>query len=110
MKTKKLNPLCCKGRRYRYRRNEFINAKGVIEIRNTFTPLKRKSCPGCGTCNRFEETIESYYGFIDNLCMRYPHQPNDGEEYELQLHKIPPFGEFEWELVEITNNNRLRLL
>ena len=49
----------CIGRVYRYREKQYTTADGGIHFHQSITPLKRKSCKGCGQCEWEQEEINS---------------------------------------------------
>lgn len=52
----------CKGLIYRCRKCQFIGSRGEIVERVTFTPLKKKSCPGCDQCEYLHSEAREFIG------------------------------------------------
>lgn len=50
----------CKGMFFRYRKNEYFSG-GVYGIKETFTLLKRKSCPGCPQCSWIDDFLQEEF-------------------------------------------------
>lgn len=49
----------CEGRVYRYREKQYTTRDGGIHFHQSVTPLKRKSCKGCGQCGWVDEELNS---------------------------------------------------
>ena len=47
----------CKGKIYKAKINNFINAKGEYINQIRMVPLKRKSCPGCQYCSNLIDNL-----------------------------------------------------
>ena len=76
------NPPEHEGLFYRAKESYYHSASsGIFHKRVTLTPLKRKSCKGCPTCDCIFEMVselgDDMEGFLDNL--------KDGKMYELSI-------------------------
>lgn len=49
----------CVGRIFRYREKQYTTSDGGIHFHQSVTPLKRKSCKGCGQCGWVDEELNS---------------------------------------------------
>ena len=69
----------CPGTIYRFVENAFINNKGEIVSRNSFRPLRKKSCKGCSGCDwqrefpyDMPEDLEAlFYGRFSTMKLYY---------------------------------------
>ena len=59
------NETFCKGLVYRLSINQFINKRGQIIYKETMTPLKRESCPGCEQCGWLKDALKEQIAIED---------------------------------------------
>lgn len=88
----------CIGRVFRYREKQYTTSNGGIHFHQSVTPLKRKSCEGCGHCGWVDENLNSgcdvSIGKMDDfdlctLSIVNSHQCYDGEwDYDLEFTKL----------------------
>jgi hypothetical protein len=88
----------CIGRVYRYREKQYTTSDGGIHFHQSITPLKRKSCKGCGQCGWVDEELNSgqdmSFSTMDDfdlctLSIVNSHQCYDGEwDYDLEFTKL----------------------
>lgn len=71
----------CKGRVYRYRKNNFYSKEGNIEFRCSYRFIKSKSCKGCFNCLGFEEDINNCG--VDRSIIALLKHPVNGKLYKL---------------------------
>lgn len=93
----------CKGQFYRYRISEY-GGGDLFGRRETFTLLKRKSCPGCEVCEGTIEYLKNYTSEIGGLPP-HPHvsdfdivmpvwiacgydMDSGQQEYEIEFRKV----------------------
>ena len=76
----------CKGLVYRLSINQFINKRGQIIYKETMTPLKRESCPGCEQCYVLRDDLAEWFELMDNnfLIDELMH----GAKYKLSMENI----------------------
>ena len=64
-----INEEVCKGLVYRLSINQFINKRGQIIYKETMTPLKRESCPGCKYCGWLKDTLLEFIAMGDDILI-----------------------------------------
>ena len=88
----------CIGRVFRYREKQYTTSDGGIHFHQSITPLKRKSCEGCGQCGWVDENLNSgcdiSIGKMDDfdlctLSIINEQQGYDGDwDYDLEFTKL----------------------
>ena len=78
---------------YRVRESMYYSqSSGVFHKKLSLTPLKRKSCKGCQTCDCIQEMI-SEYGVEDLIEGKW----KDGEIVELKIEGDKSWTDYGWE-------------
>lgn len=73
----------CKGRVFRYRETMFLNKKGQLIVKETFTPMKKLSCPGCMDCGWIDEEFNLLLS--DTILPEKPEDLESGDLVELNI-------------------------
>lgn len=90
----------CKGRVFRYRETMFLNKKGQLIVKETFTPMKKLSCPGCMDCGWIEDEFRSL--IAENILPGKPECLTQGDLVLLNItfSRDPYTGEYDVDVTE----------
>ena len=75
----------CKGKVYRGKINNFINANSEVILQQRMIPMKRKSCPGCENCYPLEEELHERINDFDYMAPIFPEKIKHGQLYKLKV-------------------------
>ena len=97
----------CKGYYYRYTEQVFLDKRGALVTTSKWTPLKRRSCPGCNQCNGYDLESEAKDSSADavevhcdnpqhgqlyyarNVVNSWDHETGDPDGAEWHMLKVP---------------------